>query len=146
MDATKARPRTQPPTRADVEAEIEAFRQLVIAARATASVGPQAGRKVGRLNALHRSDPGLFTGEDARWMNVLCGLLGQRLAAHLPAAEHTYRAKRKGDSLDHCWRCETRVDERFTETCVACSDRLYQWMACPVCRACGCQRTGRALV
>lgn len=146
MSTTQAGARTTKLTRSDVEDEIERFRQLVIASRATVTVGPQAKKCVVRLNALHERAAGLFTAEDARWLNVLCGYLGQRLAAHEPAAEHTFRPKRKGDALDRCWRCETRVDERFAETCVACSDRQFQWMACPVCRACGCQRTGRTLV
>jgi hypothetical protein len=146
MTVTQSRVRIKGPTRSDVEAEIEQFRQFVIAARASAGVAPQAGRSLDRLNAFHRQTPDLFTAEDARWLNVLCGYLGLRLAAHQPSAEHTYRMKRKGDALDHCWRCETRVDERFTETCVACSGPGYQWLACPVCRACGCQRTGRVLI
>jgi hypothetical protein len=146
MPAVQSKPRADAPSRADVEGEIEQFRQLVIAARSSASVADQAGRSMARLNALHSTAPDLFSTEDARWLNVLCGFLGVRLAAHQPAGEHSYKTKRKGDTLDHCWRCETRVDERFTETCVACSGRAYQWLACPVCRACGCQRTGRVLV
>jgi hypothetical protein len=146
MKSAKANPTTRTPTRTDVEAEIEQFRQLVIAARATAAVAQPARRSVARLNALHRAVPDLFTAEDGRWLNVLCGYLGVRLAAHRPAADHTYRPKRKGDTLDHCWRCGTRLDERFTETCVACSGPAYQWLACPVCGACGCQRSGRVLI
>jgi hypothetical protein len=49
-------------------------------------------------------------------------------------------------ALDHRWRCETWLDERFTETCAACSGPGYQWFARWVCEACGCQRTGRALI
>ena len=129
-----------------VEEETERFRQLVIAARADPAVGPQAERCLARLNALYEGDRGLFSPEDARWLNVLRGYLGVRLAAHGPRAEHTARPKRKGDTLPHCWRCETPVDERFTETCPDCDGKAYHWMVCPVCRACGCQRSGKLLV
>jgi hypothetical protein len=132
--------------KAAAEEEIERFRQLVIAARSTPSVGPQAEECLGRLNALYRQNPGLFSEEDARWLNVLRGYLGVRLAAHRPAGKHTRKPKRKGDTLDHCWRCGTPVDERFTEVCPECSDPKYQWRVCPVCRACGCQRSGKLLV
>jgi hypothetical protein len=81
-----------------------------------------------------------------RWLNVLRGYLGVRLDAHHPTGEHIRQKKRKGDELDHCWRCETPIDERFTEFCVACGSKDYQWRVCPVCRACGCQSSGRTLV
>lgn len=129
-----------------IEDEVERFRQIVIAARSTPSVGPQAEECLGRLNALYRRDPGLFSPEDVRWLNVLRGYLGQRLAAHRPGGKHTRLAKRKGDALDHCWRCETPVDERFTELCPDCDSKAYHWRVCPVCRACGCQRSGKVLV
>jgi hypothetical protein len=132
--------------KAAAEEEVERFRQLVIAARSTPTVGPQAEECLGRLNELFRDNPGLFSEEDVRWLNVLRGYLGVRLAAHGPRAAHTRLAKRKGDTLAHCWRCETPIDERFTEVCAACSDKKYQWRVCPVCRACGCQRSGKVLV
>jgi hypothetical protein len=132
--------------KAKAEADAEAFRQFVIAARADAAVGPQAEACLERLNSLYRQEPELFSPEDARWLNVLRGYLGLRLAAHQPQVAHERRPKRKGDALDHCWRCETVVDERFTEICAACDSPAYHWRICPVCRACGCQRSGRLLV
>ena len=99
-----------------------------------------------RLNSLYLQEPKLFSPEDARWLNVLRGYLGLRLAAHQPRVAHEPRPKRKGDALDHCWRCETVVDERFTEVCPDCDSKAYHWRVCPVCRACGCQRSGRLLV
>jgi hypothetical protein len=54
--------------------------------------------------------------------------------------------RRRGDTLEHCWRCETRLDERFTEVCPACDSKAYHWLVCPVCHACGCQRSGKVLV
>src|SRR5882724_8213297 len=123
--------------RADAESEIERFRQLVIAAKGTAKVGPQARLSVERLNSLYQRNNQLFSPEDARWLNVLCGYLGVRIAAHGPSTEHTRQGKRRGDALDHCWRCETPIDERFTEFCVGCSGPAYQWRVCPICGACG---------
>lgn len=131
---------------AEVETEIERFRQLVIAAKSTDDVAAEAAQSVERLNQLYEEHPALFTEENARWLNVLRGYLGVRLASHGPKAEHTRKAKRKGDSLDHCWRCETPCDERFTQICEACSDKSYQWRVCPVCQACGCQRSGKTLI
>ena len=89
-----------------VEEETERFRQLVIAARTSDTIGPQAEKCLVRLNALYSKDRGLFSPEDVRWLNVLRGYLGVRLAAHEPQAEHSHRPKRKGDTLAHCWRCE----------------------------------------
>jgi hypothetical protein len=132
--------------REQLDAEIEKFRQLVIAAKSSAKVEGAAREAQGRLNALYKLDPKLFTEEDVRWLNVLCGYLGVRLDSHKPQREHTRKAKRKGDRLDHCWRCQTPVDERFGETCPTCSTKKEPWMICPVCGACGCQRTGQALV
>lgn len=133
-------------SKAAVEEVTERFRQLVIASTSTPTVGPSAATCVAELNALYAKHRQEFTVEDARWLNVLRGLLGQRLDAHRPKAEHTRRAKRKGDSLAHCWRCETPVDERFTEICGTCSTKAYQWRHCPVCQACGCQRSGLVLL
>ena len=130
----------------DVETEIEKFRQLVIASRSDSTVGPQSQKCMERLNGLFKEKPALFSAEDARWLNVLCGYLGVRLDAHQPTAEHTRQRKRKGDELDHCWRCETPIDERFTEFCVACGSKDYQWRVCPVCNACGCQHSGKTLL
>jgi len=129
-----------------VAEETEKLRQLVIASRNSADVGPQAEKCLERLQALYRQDPEQFTAEDIRWVNVLRGNLAARLAAHQPAGKHTKAAKRKGDTLDHCWRCETPVDERFTEICPECDSKAYHWRVCPVCRACGCQRAGKVLV
>ncbi|MFO0850321.1 MAG: hypothetical protein U0871_17445 [Gemmataceae bacterium] len=133
-------------TRTAVEEETERFRQLVIAARTTPKVRTQADRCVANLNTLYQHDKSLFTIEDGRWLNVLRGFLGVRLAAHEPAVPHTKKAKRKGDQLDHCWRCETPVDERFTAVCPKCDSSAYHWRVCPVCEACGCQRNGDAIV
>ena len=126
--------------------ETEKFRQFVIASRDSAAVAAQAARSLEKLNELYQEDRTLFTEEDIRWLNVLRGYLGVRLAAHEPATEHVRKAKRKGDKLDHCWRCETPIDERFTENCPTCSEKAYQWRICPICSACGCQRAGTTLV
>jgi hypothetical protein len=133
-------------TKAVIEEETERFRQFVIAARSTDAIEKKAAQCVERLNKLYTQNREMFTAEDVRWLNVLRGFLGLRLAAHQPKAEYTRRAKRKGDTLDHCWRCETPIDERFTENCATCSDKAYQWRVCPVCQACGCQRSGRTMV
>jgi hypothetical protein len=133
--------------RAAVEEEVERFRQVVIAARGTATVAPQADECMARLNALFQQNPKLFTAEDTRFVNVMRGFLGVRLAAHAqPSGTHTKVRKRKGDTLDHCWRCETPVDERFTTICQECDSKEYHWRVCPVCNACGCQRAGKVLV
>ena len=129
-----------------VEEETERFRQYVIAARSSDSVESKATESLERLNKLYKKDKDLFTAEDIRWLNVLRGFLGQRLASHRPSVPHTRKGKRKGDALDHCWRCETQIDERFTEICATCSDKSYQWRVCPICNACGCQRSGKVLV
>src|SRR5436309_2475869 len=131
--------------KAEAENQIERFRQFVIAARSDAAVAAPARACLERLNALHAQDPTLFSVEDARWINVLCGTLGVRLAAHQPPAEYARLRKRKGDTLDHCWRCETPVDVRFTEICPTCSEKSHQWRTCPVCRARGCQKSGQVL-
>src|SRR5438270_13001002 len=95
---------TRDKAKAEAESQIESFRQFVIAARTDATVGPRARACLERLNDLHRQDPALFSAEDARWLNVLCGNLGVRLAAHQPAAEYARLRTRTGDTLDHCWR------------------------------------------
>jgi hypothetical protein len=133
-------------TRTAVEEETERFRQLVIAARSTTKVRGPADACIANLNTLFKHDKSLFSVEDIRWLNVLRGYLGLRLAAHEPAVPHTKKAKRKGDQLDHCWRCETPVDERFTALCPACDSASYHWRVCPVCQACGCQRAGDVVV
>lgn len=130
-----------------VEDETEKFRQLVIAARTDPKVGPAAEKCLNRLNALFADDPTLFSVEDVRWLNVLRGYLGVRLAAHGPKEKQLPRTpKRKGDQLDHCWRCETPVDARFADICPDCDSKAYHWRKCPVCQACGCQRGGKTLV
>ena len=131
---------------AEIETETEKFRQLVIASRSTPGVGPQAEECLVKLNEMYQKNPKLFTKEDVRWLNVLRGTLSVRLAAHGPKATHARKAKRKGDQLDHCWRCETPVDERFTEICPECDSKEYHWRVCPVCKACGCQRAGKVLM
>jgi hypothetical protein len=133
-------------TTAEIEQVTEALRQLVIASRNSPTVGPKAEQHLARLNELYEKNPKAFTKEDIRWVNVLRGHLSVRLAAHGPKVAHTRKAKRKGDQLDHCWRCETPVDERFTEICPECDSKEYHWRVCPVCKACGCQRSGKVLV
>jgi hypothetical protein len=132
----------------EVEEQTEQLRQLVIAARDTPDVAAEAEACLARLNALYAADPTRFSAEDVRWVNVLRGTLGVRLAAHgpQPAAKPALVAKRKGDKLDHCWRCQTPVDERFTAICPDCDSKAYHWRVCPVCQACGCQRDGKVLV
>ena len=133
-------------TRDHLEEEIEKFRQLVIAARSTSTIESSARRLQQKLNDMYAAEPSLFTAEDIRWLNVLSGNLAARLEDHKPRQEHTPRAKRKGDTLTHCWRCETPVDERFGAICETCSSKTFKWMLCPVCNACGCQRDGKVLI
>jgi hypothetical protein len=133
-------------TKTEVEDQIEEFRQLVIASRGSPTVEKQSLKCLARLNSSYESNRRLFSPEDVRWLNVLRGYLGIRLDSHKPSREHTRQPKRKGDALDHCWRCQTPIDERFVEFCVACSSPAYQWRVCPVCRACGCQSSGRVLM
>jgi hypothetical protein len=142
----QAPPAGPPADRTALDREIEEFRQLVIAARSAPEAGEAAHRCQDRLNAMFQDDPSVFTAEDVRWLNVLSGTLAERLQAHQPPAKHTPKAKRKGDSLTHCWRCKTPVDERFTAICETCSTKAFRWMVCPVCTACGCQRSGKKLV
>ena len=134
-------------SRTAIEKETERLRQIVVAARSDATVEPKAVECLQTLNKLYEKDKEAFTAEDVRWLNVLRGFLAQRMTAHGPKTPHTKKARRKGDTLDHCWRCETPVDERFTEICPECSEvKGYQWRKCPVCAACGCQRAGTVLV
>jgi hypothetical protein len=129
-----------------VEDAIERLRQAVIKSRSSAAVAEEGARAVAQLNDLYARDKDAFTPEDVRFANVLRGYLGERLAAHQPKKTRAKLAKRKGDKLDHCWRCLTSVDERFTENCPQCSEKAYQWRICPVCNACGCQRAGKILI
>lgn len=129
-----------------VEAAIERLRVAVVAARGSADVADEANAAVDQLNELFAEDKDAFTAEDVRYANVLRGYLGERLAAHQPKTAHTKKAKRKGDKLDHCWRCKTPIDERFDDECPTCSEKAYKWRTCPVCNACGCQRAGKVLI
>jgi hypothetical protein len=129
-----------------IENETEALRQLVIAARKDAQVEPEAEACLDRLNTLYKKHPDLFTPEDVRFLNVLRGQLGSRLEAHKPGGPYARIAKPKGVKLDHCWRCETPLDERFTEACATCSTKAIKSLVCPVCKACGCQSAGNVLV
>jgi hypothetical protein len=129
-----------------IEEETEALRQLVIAARQRPDVEKEAEACLGRLTAIYKKNPDLFTAEDVRWVNVLRGTLGVRLAAHRAGGPYPRIAKPKGIRLDHCWRCETPFDTRFTEVCPECSSKTKKSLVCPVCRACGCQQSGKVLV
>ncbi len=134
-------------SRAAVVEQTERLRQIVIESRGSSAVAGRADKCLAALNSLYADDRAAFTAEDVRWVNVLQGTLRRRLAAHTPDGEkHTRKAKRKGDQLDHCWRCETPVDERFVVSCADCDSKAYHWMTCPVCGACGCQRSGDTLV
>jgi len=133
-------------THSKVEDETEKLRQYVISSRATPSVEAEATACLDRLNALYQKSPDLFTDEDIRFLNVLRGRLGARLAAHRPGGPYARIAKPKGVKLDHCWRCETPLDERFTEVCPKCSTKAVKSFICPVCAACGCQAAGNVLV
>jgi hypothetical protein len=132
--------------RHEVEEQIEALRQHVIAAKESNSGQKKAEACTQRLNELYDKYKSDFTEEDIRFVNVLRGFLGSRYEAFKPPVVHTKKIKRKGDRLDHCWRCSVSVDERFTELCKTCTDKSYQWRICPVCSACGCQRAGTVLV
>jgi hypothetical protein len=129
-----------------VEAAIERLRMVVVKSRATADVAEEAATAIAHLNELYIEIRDSFTEEDIRYANVLRGYLGERVEAHQPKAAHTKKAKRKGDKLEHCWRCKTPVDERFEDNCPTCSEKTYQWRVCPVCNACGCQRAGTVLI
>ena len=132
--------------RTAIHEQTEQLRQIVIAARDGEVPAEQAEKCLNALNELYSKDKEAFTPEDVRWVNALQGTFKLRQAAHHPDGEkHTPKAKRKGDQLDHCWRCKTPVDERFVVSCKACDSKAYHWMTCPVCNACGCQR-GETLV
>ena len=139
-------PKTSADPHATVEDAIERLRQAAIEARNSPDAAEAGQQAVDELNELFAANKEAFTPEDVRFANVLRGALGARLAAHEPKVAHTKKAKRKGDKLDHCWRCQTPIDERFTENCPQCSEKAYQWRACPVCNACGCQRAGTVLI
>lgn len=129
-----------------VEAAIERLRVAVVKARGSADVAEEATTAIEHLNELYAENKDAFTAEDIRYANVLRGYLGERLEAHRPKTVHTKKAKRKGDKLDHCWRCKTPVDERFNDECPTCSEKAFKWRVCPVCAACGCQRAGKVLI
>jgi hypothetical protein len=131
---------------ATIEDETESLRQLVIAARESASVEAEAEACLGRLTAMYKKDPAAFTEEDVRFVNVLRGTLGVRLDSHRKGGPYEKIAKPKGVKLDHCWRCETPLDSRFTDVCPECSTKTSKSFVCPVCRACGCQKAGKVLV
>lgn len=125
---------------------MEDLREATIKSTSTPGVADAARRAIDQLNELYAEDRAAFTAEDVRFANVLRGMLGARLAAHGPKVVHVRKLKRKGDKLDHCWRCKTPVDERFTDNCPTCSAKEYTWRVCPVCCACGCQRAGTVLI
>ena len=134
------------PARTAVAEQTETLRQLVIESRDGDVAPGRVESCLEAINRLHRDDPAAFTVEDKRWVNKLRGTLSLRQAARHPdGVKHTPKAKRKGDQLIHCWRCETPVDERFVVNCV-CDSKAFHWMTCPVCGACGCQRTAETLV
>lgn len=139
-------PKTATKPELTVEEAMEDLRQATIKSTGSPEVSEEALRAVEQLNRLYTTNKDAFTAEDVRFANVLRGMLGNRLAAHVPQEAHTKKAKRKGDKLDHCWRCKTPVDERFTDNCPTCSEKAYQWRVCPVCNACGCQRAGTVLI
>ena len=133
-------------THTKIEDETEKLRQCVISSRETPSVEAEAEACLARLNALYEKTPDLFTEEDIRFLNVLRGRLGARLESHKAGGPYARIAKPKGVKLDHCWRCETPLDERFTEACPKCSTKAVKSLVCPVCKACGCQAAGNVLV
>lgn len=132
--------------REKIDDETENLRQFVISARENPTVEGEAIACLDRLNALYEKSPDLFTAEDIRFVNVLRGRLGARLEAHRGGGPYARIAKPKGVKLDHCWRCETPLDERFTEACPKCSTKSAKMLVCPVCQACGCQAAGNVLV
>jgi hypothetical protein len=132
--------------RDQIDQETEQYRQYVIAASKDPSVEAEAEACLARLTALHQQSPDLFTAEDVRFLNMLRGKLGARLEAHKGGGPYTPIAKPKGTKLDHCWRCETPLDERFTEACPTCSTKGAKSLVCPVCKACRCQAAGDVMV
>jgi hypothetical protein len=129
-----------------IDTAIERLRVAVVKARSSPGVADEAAQAVAGLNELYAANKSAFTAEHIRFANVLRGYLAERMEAHRPKTAHTKKAKRKGDKLDHCWRCRTPVDERFEAECPTCSEKAYKWRVCPVCSACGCQRAGTVLV
>lgn len=131
-----------------VEAEIEKFRQIVIGALTSSEMQPQADACLERLNAMFQKNRELFTKEDVRFVNSIRGIFAQRIAKYKPkGGPYAQKGKRRGDELTQCWRCETPVDERFTEICDKCSEpKGYKYRICPICSACGCQRAQNTLV
>ena len=126
--------------------QTEKLRQLVISSRDAEVPAGKVEKCLDALNKLYADDKAAFTPEDVRWVNVLQGTFKKRQAAHSPADKSPAKPKRKGDQLDHCWRCQTPVDERFVVSCAACDSKAFHWMTCPVCGACGCQRGTHTLV
>lgn len=144
--STKTKPSRTEVLELEIDDAIERLRVAVIKSRSSPGVADEAAQAVAGLNALYAEHKSAFTAEHVRFTNVLRGYLAERLEAHRPKAAHTKKAKRKGDKLDHCWRCRTPVDERFEAECPTCSEKAYKWRVCPVCAACGCQRAGTVLV
>jgi hypothetical protein len=130
---------------ATIEEETEKLRELVVAARANPKVETEAVACLERLEVLFKKSRASFSEEDIRFINYLRGTLGVRLDAHRKGGPYPRIAKPKGVKLDHCWRCETPLDSRFTEVCPHCSTTKSRTIVCPVCRACGCQQAGRVL-
>ena len=139
-------PKTAAKSEATVEDAMERLRQAAIDARNSADGADAAQKAVDHLNEMYAANKEAFTAEDVRFANVLRGEMAARLAAHAPKVARTKKAKRKGDKLDHCWRCKTPIDERYGDNCPQCSEKAYQWRTCPVCNACGCQRAGKVLI
>jgi hypothetical protein len=127
-------------SRATIDTELEQFRQLVIKARSSADVEEPAAKSLECLRDLFRRYETEFTAEDIRWINVLKGFLRERLAAQRipPGAGTLQREPPSGRRQDHCFRCKTKVDERFHDVCNICSSPIFRWITCPVCGACGC--------
>ncbi len=118
----------------------------MIEARSNVEVGPKADKTIQKASGDASEASRLFDAEDKRLLNVLRGFLGVRLAAHGPPVAKYAKIPSEREKLEHCWRCETPVDERFTDICPTCDSKAYHWRICPVCKACGCQREGGALV
>jgi hypothetical protein len=125
--------------------ETEKLRELVIAARSNPGVETDAEACLDRLRAMYKKNHASFSEEEIRFINYLRGTLGVRLDAHRKGGPYPRIAKPKGVKLDHCWRCMTPLDSRFTEVCADCSKSKIRIFVCPVCRACGCQQAGRVL-
>jgi hypothetical protein len=133
-------------SRAAIEELTETFRQLVIAARVTTTVESAADACLVRLNALYAENPARFAATEILWLNVLRATLGLRLSALRGSGPHARITRPPGVKLDYCWRCETPLDERFSDFCLTCATTYCRWFICPICRACGCARSGQTLV